>query len=70
MVTFAVTGELFLVALTYEVWECLKDIHFVFRRNANSKEVAFQKSLRLCDFASARKVSWDFLVKWDSAHAL
>ena len=48
LVTLAVTEELFLVAPTYELWECVKDIHFVIRRNIDEKEVAFQKSLRLC----------------------
>ena len=42
-----------------------------FRRNIDEKEVAFQKSWRLCGSHSARKVGRDFLENWwASTHPL
>ena len=70
LVALAVTEELFLVALAYEVRECLKDIFILWFGETSMKNKLLSRSLR--DFAGprARKVSRDFLVNWASAHSL
>ena len=69
LVALDVTEEMFLVALAYEMRECLKDIFILWFGETSMKNKLLSRSL--CDFAGprARKVSRDFLVNWASTHS-
>ena len=68
-VLFATLG---LILSNCSLWRSpMKCVIFIlwFRRNIDEKEVAFQKSWRLCGNQLARKVCRDFRVNWASINS-